>query len=239
MIDTAIVLAGGFGTRLREVVKDVPKPMASVENRPFLEYILDYLSSYGIKNVLLSVGYLHDVIENHFQSHYKNLSVFYYVEESPLGTGGAVKAGIDALRTYGIATENVIIVNGDTFFDVDLHQLTQFHHDNNSDFTLGLRSMDHFDRFGTVEITENGKIIGFREKQYQEHGLINGGVYVAQGSVFERLSLQGQFSLEKDFLEKFYDTCNFYGTAFNGYFIDIGIPEEYARAQQDFKKFNY
>ena len=239
MTDTAIVLAGGFGTRLRDVVKDVPKPMANVAGRPFLEYIFKYLKAYGVKNVLLSIGYLHEVIEDHFLDSYDGIQISYFVEDTPLGTGGAIKAGIERLSEIGLSTKEVIVLNGDTFFDVDLKALSEYHTEKGSDFTLALRPMIKSDRFGTVDISESGRITGFKEKTYFEYGLINGGVYLLNTNLLRNTNLTGSFSLEKDFLEKYQNSCALYGLVFQEYFIDIGIPLEYERAQYDFLDYKY
>jgi D-glycero-alpha-D-manno-heptose 1-phosphate guanylyltransferase len=226
----AIVLAGGFGTRLKNVVNDVPKPMAPVNGKPFLTYILDFLQKKGTKKVVLCTGYLSEIIERFYGNSYKNIVLEYSVEKEPLGTGGAIKKALDY-----ITEENVLILNGDTFFDVELDKMISDHINKNADFTLALKPMKEFDRYGTVQISQNGRVTGFEEKRYQSAGYINGGVYVIKKNIFESTDLPEKFSLESDFMCKTLSRKHFNGFVSDTYFIDIGIPEDYYKAEKDFK----
>lgn len=228
MIREAIVLAGGFGTRLQTVVSEVPKPMAPVAGKPFLQYILDYLIEQEIQHAILAVGYLREVIINHFGNQYRSLRITYSVEEEALGTGG----GILQACKYADGDE-VFVINGDTFFQVDLSALAATHTEKNALLTVALKRMEKFDRYGTVDVNADGKIIGFLEKQYLDEGLINGGIYCLHTSVFPK-NIAAKFSFEKEILEKEIVNGRIYGLRSEGYFIDIGIPEDYARAQIDF-----
>ena len=230
-IKQAIVLAGGFGTRLRSVVQDVPKPMASVANRPFLEYIMNYLVENNFEKVVLAIGYLGEVVQNHFGDTYKGMTVEYAVEASPLGTGGGI---LNATATC--SDEPILVLNGDTFFNVDFEKFRDFYFNKNAAIAFGLKPMTDFERYGTVELT-NEKITQFKEKQYQKSGLINGGVYILRKAIFieKGFSVGQKFSFEADFLEKFVADLVFYGFVSDTYFIDIGIPEDFAKAQVDFK----
>ncbi len=224
-----IILAGGLGTRLRSVVSEVPKCMAPVAGKPFLWYLLKYLTRFDVTRVLLSVGYLREVIFKWIDE-VKDEFPFefdYAIEEEPLGTGGGIKLALDKVND-----ERAFVLNGDTFFDVDLMQLYDAHVIGKKAITLALKPMKKFDRYGTVNMEPiTGTILSFNEKQYCEEGLINGGVYVISKSapIFEGLGLK--FSFETAVLEPQCANHQLLGVVQNGYFIDIGIPEDYKRAK--------
>lgn len=229
MTKEAIILAGGFGTRLQGVVKDLPKPMAPVNGRPFLTYILDYLIDYQYNKVVLSVGYLHEKIEEFFGTHYKSLEIDYAVETEPLGTGGGILFAMSKC-----ATDNVLVINGDTMFKVDLDAFEHFHQEKNSLLSIVLREVEDVSRYGSVTISKDNLIALFAEKQVTfGRGYINGGVYLINRKLFEKYPQPQKFSFEKDLMTKFYTQELFYAMPSDGYFIDIGIPEDYARAQQE------
>ncbi len=223
----AIVLAGGFGTRLQSVVSNVPKPMAEVQKKPFLEHILIYLQQNGIDRVILSVGYKHQIIADYFKHSFAGMAIEYIVEDTPLGTGGAI------LKAWSsIQQENVFVINGDTFFNVDLNSLLSKHLGFQADLTLSLRHMENFDRYGSVEIDEKFKVSDFKEKQFVTQGHINGGIYVLNRELFSAFDLPRQFSFEEFMQENIHD-LNIYASIFDNYFIDIGIPEDYQKAQSE------
>jgi D-glycero-alpha-D-manno-heptose 1-phosphate guanylyltransferase len=232
MIKEAIILAGGLGTRLWSVIKDIPKPMAEVCGRPFLCYILDFLHTQGIERVILSVGYKWEIIRNFFGNQYKNLKLEYAIENKPLGTGGGLK---NALKY--VCEEEVFVLNGDTFFDIDLNLFYNLHKSKNSKLSIALKKTENTERYGVVEIDENNRIVSFLEKEKRVSGFINGGIYLLNKNFFNALSPEGNFSLEKDFLERFYRDYEFFGFPFDGFFIDIGAPEDYERAKKEFEKF--
>ncbi len=233
MIKEAIILAGGFGTRLQSVVKELPKPMAPINDRPFLEYLLDYLEGYGINKVILSVGYRHEVIQAHFKNKYKYMHIAYAVEEEALGTGGAIK-----LAAQQIEGNKFFVLNGDTMFQVNLGKLQDYHRIFGSELTMVLRKVNDVQRYGSVEVDSKGKLIHFTEKgEKTGSGSINGGVYLIDKKLIEELPFSGAFSFEKEVLQKSFDRHEFYGMSCKQYFIDIGIPEDYLRAQKDFKAF--
>jgi len=232
MLEEAVILAGGLGTRLKSVVKGIPKPMAEICGRPFLSYILDFLHTQGIERVILSVGYKWEVIKDFFGSQYKNLELEYAIEDKPLGTGGGLK---NALKY--VCEEEVFVLNGDTFFDIDLNLFYNLHKSKNSKLSIALKKMENTVRYGAVEIDENNRIVSFLEKGKRVSGFINGGIYLLNKNFFNALSPEGNFSLEKDFLEKFYKDHEFYGFPFDGFFIDIGVPEDYERAGKEFERF--
>lgn len=229
MIKEAVILAGGFGTRLQSVVKDLPKPMAPVNGRPFLTYILDYLIDYNYTKVVLSVGYLHEKIEKHFGTKYKSLQISYAVETEPLGTGGAI-----AYAMTFCESENILILNGDTLFKADLSGFEQFHTKCHSLLSIILRHVNDTSRYGSVNMDENGRILNFTEKNNTSgEGLINGGIYLINKELINKLTLPQKFSFEKDVMEKFVHEMPFHALTSDAYFIDIGIPEDYARAQKE------
>ena len=227
MITQAIILAGGFGTRLQKVVSDLPKPMADINGKPFLEYLFNYLEKYKIKKVILSVGYKHEKIIEYFGDNFKNIKIKYAVENQPLGTGGAIKFTLDKIND-----NNFFLINGDTFFDVNLNQLSNFHSDKKADISLSLKPLSDFDRYGAVEIDNNNRIKKFNEKKYQKHGLINGGVYAINKNIFNKTE-KTKFSFEKDIMEKHLTKLKMFGFVSDTYFIDIGIPDDYKKAQTD------
>ena len=224
----AIVLAGGFGTRLRQVISDVPKPMAPMDEKgtPFLAFVLDMLAEQGITHVVLSVGYLASVIQEYFGASYNGMRLSYVQEDSPLGTGGAVKKALKACQR-----DVVFVLNGDTYFDVDLAAMKKEHLRSKADFTLAAREMHDFDRYGALEIDKHGRILRFGEKKYCVDGFINGGVYCLQRNLLDDVQPE-VFSLEKDFLEKEMEQVRVQAYPSAGYFIDIGIPEDYQKARR-------
>lgn len=220
----AVVLAGGFGTRLRNVVSSVPKPMAPVAGRPFLEHLLGYAEAQGVERAVLAVGYKWETIRDHFGDSYGGLRLDYSVEEEPLGTGGAIR---DALGL--IKSDVALVLNGDTFFAADYKKLLEFHRQRCATVLIALREMENVDRYGSVEIDSEGKVIRFIEKQRFAKCLINGGVYIVRSQLFEGDSFPQRFSFENDFLEK--NRVPTYGIVQNSTFIDIGIPQDYDAAQ--------
>lgn len=231
---TAIILAGGLGTRLRETVPDLPKCMAPVGGRPFLAYVIDYLRSQNVQQFIFSLGYQSQIIKDYLQKEYATLDYAVVVEEEPLGTGGAMQLAIQKTNA-----KNVLITNGDTLFKIHVEQLFSFHQNQNAECTMALKATQNFDRYGVVETNENGKIISFKEKKFYQQGLINGGVYILSREKFLSHSFPDKFSFEKDYLEKFYKEGKFYGSVQNRYFIDIGIPEDYRKAETDLKRSNF
>ncbi len=235
MIKEAIILAGGLGTRLRDVVSDMPKSMAPVNGKPFLDYQLDYLNVFGIDHIILSVGYMREYIINHYGNRYKNILIDYAIETEPLGTGGAVK-----LAMQKVEGSSVFVLNGDTFYHIDYHKFLDIHHGKESKLSIVLREMDDISRYGSIERDDDRRITGFWEKAEKSGaGLINGGVYLMNKAFFMKFDLPDKFSLEKDFFEKYYKQHKIYGIKCRQYFIDIGVPEDYARAQDEFKEFKY
>ena len=229
----AIILAGGFGTRLQQVLNDVPKPMALINQKPFLEYLLDYLITQQVNRVVLSVGHKRDYIINHFHHHYKSLEIDYAIEEEPLGTGGGIR-----LAFWKIKGERAFVMNGDSIFRFDFQTLLGQHLKRKADITLALRKLENTGRYGRVTLNRSRRITGFEEKNENAgNGLINAGVYVIEKDYLMDPVFRGKFSIEKECFEEFYQTSRFYGFPAEGYFLDIGIPADYIKAQDEFAGF--
>jgi D-glycero-alpha-D-manno-heptose 1-phosphate guanylyltransferase len=236
LLKEAIILAGGFGTRLQSVVNDVPKPMAPINNEPFLNYVFDYLKYYQIEHVVLSTGYLADKIVEYYKTEFNGIKVSYAKEETPLGTGGGIR-----LAMTKCTSKDVLVLNGDSFFDVDINTHYKNHISKQADCTLALRKVDNAARYGAIVLGSENIIETFKEKDNIEQvGLINGGVYILNREVyFNQTEEVVPFSIEKDFYEKKIKELQIFGFEYDGYFIDIGIPEDYNKAQIDFKNFKY
>ena len=228
---TAIILAGGLGTRLRSVLPDLPKPMAPVNGRPFLEYLMDYWIRQGIDNFILSVGYMKDVIIEHFGSLYRSVPISYSIEDSPLGTGGGL---LVASRNQ---TDPFLVLNGDTFFEVPLSNLMGFHKENAAVCSLSLFRAGNDQRFGGIVIDESNRIISFDAGKSVSGTLANGGVYLFSPSLMSRTSfVAGDVcSLETEFIPELLKLgVEVHGSEFPGRFIDIGVPSDLARAHTFF-----
>ena len=231
MIKEAIILAGGLGTRLRDTVPDLPKCMAPVAGRPFLFYVINYLRSQEIEKFIFSLGYKHELVEAYLADQFATLAYQVAVEEEPLGTGGAIQLAL------GKATEkNVVIANGDTLFKADLEKASRFHFNHHAECTVLLKPMRHFDRYGVVELDDNGVVKSFKEKMFYEEGNINGGLYILDAVKFMTNKFPLKFSFEKAYLEESYKKGQIVGLVTDAYFIDIGIPGDYVRAQVDLSR---
>lgn len=225
----AIILAGGFGTRLKKLNLDIPKPLVPVAGKPFLENLMSYLAFYSVDHVVLSVGYLGDKIKKHIGASWQGMSISYAREDHPLGTGGGVKKALQQCRE-----DRVWVLNGDTFFDVNLRDMADFHEKNEGVFTVAGKQMQRPARYGLIRYDNRLRIIGFEEKNpAATEGVINGGVYLINKRNFLKKSLSGTFSLEHDFLEVYAGKEKFMLYLSDGYFIDIGIPEDLKKAQDD------
>jgi D-glycero-alpha-D-manno-heptose 1-phosphate guanylyltransferase len=227
-IKEAIILAGGLGTRLQSTLPDTPKCMAPVNGRPFLSYVIDYYRQQGIEKFIFSLGYKHAVISAWLQKEYPALKMQFVIENEPLGTGGAIQ-----LAAEKVNGKDVLILNGDTLFKTDLAALAAFHKNTASACTLALKPMTNIDRYGLVETEEDGRIKTFKEKQHYQQGLINGGVYILNTGRFRQQKRPEKFSFEKDYLERYFSAMPMYGCIQEGYFIDIGIPADFEKAQTE------
>ena len=228
---TAIVLAGGLGTRLRSTVPDLPKPMAPIAGRPFLEILLEYWIAQGVSRFVLSVGYRADAIADHFGSRWQGTPIVYAREHTPLGTGGALLLALKHLHGHH---ERVLLLNGDTFFAVSLNTLSQFASDTNATCCLTLFSTRDTSRYLGVTRGTNGRVLGLGS--HVESGVThaNGGVYLLSPTEISNLGFQPEnpCSLELDLLPKALALNHLiYAYVAAGMFIDIGVPHDYHRAQ--------
>ena len=229
MIKEAIILAGGLGTRLRSVVSNVPKCMAPVNGIPFIYFIITYLKKEGIERFIFSLGYKSEIIIDYINKTFADLDIEYVIEDTPLGTGGAIKLACSKAKS-----DDVLVLNGDTLFNINLKSFAAFHKSKKADFTVALKEMRNFTRYGAVEINNDFTIKAFHEKKFYEKGFINGGVYALNVQALMSEPLPDIFSFEKDFLERNIGKKKFYGLPCDYYFIDIGIPEDYDRFVKDY-----
>jgi D-glycero-alpha-D-manno-heptose 1-phosphate guanylyltransferase len=224
----AIVLAGGLGTRLRGVIDDVPKPMAPVQGRPFLAFVLDQLADSGFHTAILATGYRHDAIRAHFADDYHGLALVYSVEGEPLGTGGAIR-----LACGHVHARDVFVLNGDTYLELDYRAMLDAHVRAAAQLSLAVCEVPDVARYGALDVSE-GIVRGFREKGQSGPGPINGGTYVLGAALRDRLPVRAAFSFEQDLLVPDVRTIQPLAFPATGLFIDIGIPEDYAKAEQLF-----
>jgi D-glycero-alpha-D-manno-heptose 1-phosphate guanylyltransferase len=227
-ITECIVLAGGLGTRLREAVPDLPKCLAPIAGKPFLEHVIDYWQTQGIRRFIFSLGYKHELIESFLTDRYRTLHYSIVIEAEPLGTGGAI-----AFAAKQATHNDVLVVNGDTLFRIDLAGFAAFHQNGNFACSLALKPMQDFNRYGVVTLNENNRVSSFQEKKQYATGLINGGVYALSVAALHATGLSGKFSFEQDLLEAYYKTIPIGGWIQEGYFIDIGIPADFEKANRE------
>jgi D-glycero-alpha-D-manno-heptose 1-phosphate guanylyltransferase len=227
----AILLAGGLGTRLATRLNGVPKPMAPVAGRPFLETLLNQVQRAGCTRALLSVGHLHESIRNHFGSSWRGMRLDYVIETAPLGTGGAIRAAL--LQT---TEDAVLVLNGDTFLQADYTALLAFHAAEGASLTMAITHQADIARYGGV-LVAGKRIVGFQEKGQSGPGWINAGAYVIDRKLQWPQSLPEKFSFETDFLVP--ETSRLAPAAYqvDGFFLDIGVPEDLDRAQTELAGF--
>ncbi|MBS1841110.1 MAG: nucleotidyltransferase family protein [Acidobacteria bacterium] len=223
----AVLLVGGLGTRLRSVISERPKALAPIGDTPFLKLVLLELKSQGIQRVVLCTGHFAEQIEEEFGNGSQlGIEIEYSRELQPLGTGGAVKLA----EKYLANCSEFIVLNGDSFLELEFKAFVRVHRENRATATVALRRVSNAARYGTVEVDKDGKVRSFREKLgVKEPGIINGGVYIFEREVLGEMP-EGVLSLEKDVLPKLI-VQNVRGFQTNGLFIDIGTPEDYAKAQ--------
>lgn len=227
----AIILAGGFGTRLKEKISHLPKAMAPINNKPFLDYLFYYLKNYGVRHIILSVFHKSEIIKRHYNDLYNGIIISYSNDKIPLGTGGALRA---SLRKS--IDNNIIVINGDTYFNVDLYKMMNTHIINNNDITLSLKPMSNYSRYGSVVTENNGKVTQFIEKEYKENGNINGGIYIIKNTIFNQYKGDESF-LFTQFIEDNLNLLKIGSILFDELFIDIGIPKDLEKAQKLLKNY--
>jgi NDP-sugar pyrophosphorylase family protein len=230
----AIILAGGMGTRLRGVVRDLPKPMAPVNGRPFLDILIARLVTQGVTEIILSVGYLHDCISKHFGNGAAHgASIEYCVEHEPLGTGGAVGK---ALQMAG--NGDVLVLNGDTFAEVEIKELIAFHLDRKALATIAVLPVADASRYGTVVVSPEGMVEAFSEKSSTGSNLVNAGVYVFNSDALDLIP-PGKSSLENDVLPQIVLQGRLAAQIQQVPFIDIGLPDDYYRFCRRFSEHQH
>jgi D-glycero-alpha-D-manno-heptose 1-phosphate guanylyltransferase len=223
----AVVLAGGLGTRLQSVVSDVPKPMASVRGRPFLAHLLDYWLLEGVSRFIFSVGYKYEVIQTYFGSNYKGVAIDYAIEHKPLGTGGALYYCAKNLK------ENFLLLNGDTFFEVNLQDLLSYHDANEAAYTMCVFQSTDTKRYTPLEMGVDHRILSFRAQDISVSSSVNGGVGMINPRLLELpIPTHRPMSFEGDWLSALLpDRLVAYAMHCEGSFVDIGIPSDYLRAE--------
>ncbi len=226
-----IILAGGFGTRLKSVVNDKPKCLAEVNEKPFISYLIDSLLNFNYNKFIFSLGYLKDNVIEYIQINYPNLNVVFSVEDKPLLTGGAIRLALDYVES-----DSVLILNADTYLGVDLDCLYHYHNKKISDITIALKPMHDFDRYGSVKFDNQNKIYSFDEKTHKDFGYINCGYIYLRKEILLKYLINTPFSFEKDFIKENMNQICINAFIDDSYFIDIGIPEDYLKANIDFKK---
>lgn len=229
MVTTAVILAGGLGTRLRGAVPDRPKPMAPVRGRPFLEHLMDYWIDQGVQRFIISTGYLGEMIRTHFGDRYRSAAIGYVHETVPLGTGGGLLLAARGLQ------DPFLLLNGDTFFAVDLADLSAFHDARKSQWTLALFRVGGNDRYMGLEIDAQGRVGRLKVKPSGGEGVANGGVYVVDPAVLAPwlAESEAKLSLEDDLLPALLASgAPIFGMIQEGEFIDIGVPDDYFQAAE-------
>ena len=231
-----IILCGGLGTRLRTVVSDVPKPMAPINGKPFMQIQVDELINSGATKIIFAVGYKKEIIKDFFGDNYRGVELVYSEEDYPLKTGGAIKK---ALRY--IDDDCAIVVNGDCYTKVNYDEIQKLFRETNATEVMTGKPMHNFDRFGNIVPGEdNVTVVDFIEKQPTEFGYINLGIYAVKKNLFDEYALElgDSFSHEVDFISKHLHDCKFCLYPYDGYFIDIGIPEDYFAFCDYMKRLN-
>lgn len=225
----AIILAGGAGTRLRPVIGDLPKAMAPIGGRPFLELLLEQLERQGLSRIVLSLGYRREVIRDHFGPRFGRLQIGYAEEVEPLGTGGAIVRALER-----VSGEHAFVLNGDTLLELDYPAMWRHHLEGAREdvrLTLALREVPDASRYGTAELSGD-RITRFRPRGPARPALVNAGVYAVSRRLFDGCRLPAAFSFERDFLEPRAGRIRPRAFFVRGSFVDIGVPEGYRRARR-------
>lgn len=232
-----LILAGGMGTRLRSVYKSGPKCMAPIAGRPFLEYLLRALLDQGVSRVLISVGYMKEAIIHHFgRGAALNMQLEYVAEETPLGTAGAIKNAEARMQD-----PYFVVLNGDSFLEVRLAELLRQHIEKQAFVTVATVRVHDRNRYGEIQMDQQGRILGFCEKNASNTSqtphtaamfAVNGGVYAMNREFLHLIESAKNVSLERDIFPRL-TAGNCYGFSVDGYFIDIGIPQDLQRAQTE------
>lgn len=230
-----LILCGGKGKRLRKISRSVPKPMAKIGQRPFLDILISHLSNFGFRRFILSVGYKSRIIEDYYlKNHKKGLKIIFSREKKPLGTGGGLKHAQKAVQS-----QHLFVLNGDSYCRFDPHKFLSFHKKNKSLVSILLRKENNCKDYGEIRISSGSRILAFNEKNDNAKNCwINAGIYIFDQRIFKLMPSIQKFSLERDF---FPNLCgrDIFGYKTNGLFIDIGTPKRYLKAQRIFKDKQY
>jgi NDP-sugar pyrophosphorylase family protein len=222
---TVVVLAGGLGTRLRSEVSEVPKPMAPIAGRPFLEILLNDLARQGIEEIVLSTGYLHRVIENHFKNEWKEMRIHYVVESEPLGTGGAL------VKAFGSVNESsAYVLNGDTLLKESLSALSNVFVQNDADLAMFVRKINDGGRYSACTLAGD-RVVQFSEGETGVPACINAGTYLVRTAFINEIMHAPPFSFETKVLPSAAITKKIFARFSDAPFIDIGVPESFHFAQ--------
>lgn len=223
---TAAILAGGFGTRLRPALNDRPKVLAPVSGRPFLTYLLDMLRAASVRRVVLLTGYKSEQVASALGEYYQGMSLVYSPESSPLGTGGALRAALPQLDT-----STILLLNGDSYCEMDLNAFRRFHRRRGADVSIALTLVEDAGRYGRVETTTGGLVTAFAEKQPDfGAGWINAGVYLLERRMIEEIPTGRPVSLERELLPAWIESKSVYCHRRARPFLDVGTPESYLAA---------
>jgi D-glycero-alpha-D-manno-heptose 1-phosphate guanylyltransferase len=224
----ALILAGGLGTRMRAVLHDSPKCVASIAGKPFLDFLLLQLKKHHVTDVILCVGYRGEIIQDYYRrGTFPGLHLHYSHEAEPLGTGGAVKRAESLIHT-----SDFLVLNGDSFFDIDMQALIRSHRSRKARATMALAEVDDRQRYGAVEIDGQGQITQFLEKAQAGRGMINGGIYILRSDILAVIPTGRAVSLEHEIFPQIIGR-GLFGMSVQSYFADIGVPESYLRLQAD------
>jgi D-glycero-alpha-D-manno-heptose 1-phosphate guanylyltransferase len=223
-----MILAGGSGTRIRESIPGLPKALAPVGDKTFIDHLIQLYISKGIRRFVICLGEFQDQVIEHLKTHHPELDKVFVCEQEPLGTGGAIKNALPYCND-----DTVLVVNGDTYFPIDLESAANFHQRSNAECTIVLKPVNDASRYGLIQLDDKGRVTGFSEKTGSGKGLINGGAYLLDKPAFLQHRLPHKFSFEKEYLEQYFDRERIFGIAQDAYFVDIGIPEDLAKAQTE------
>jgi len=230
-IDT-VILCGGKGTRLRQAVSDRPKSMAKIDGRPFLDILIEYLKSFGLKRVILCTGYMASVIRNYYANKKYVNNILFSEEDEPLGTGGALKNA-----EHMITSDPFLVMNGDSYCHINLEEFFNFHLKKKALISIAALEVDNTGDYGLITINKSQKIDSFQEKTKKGEAFINAGIYIFNKKILSLIPPYMKYSLEYDLFQKFVGR-EFYSYTTQSKFVDIGTPERYALAQQVITNFN-
>lgn len=226
-----VILCGGMGKRLRDIINDRPKPMAEINGRPFLDILIDYLVSYGFKRFILCIGYMGDKIKQYYQRRASSLTILFSEEREPLGTGGAIKNAESLIQSNPF-----MVMNGDSFCQVDLGKFINFHISKGASLSIVLANLMMIKDGGVITLGDSQRIIGFDEKvRAEDNSLINAGIYLLETDVLSMIPAHKNYSLEYDLFPRMINK-EFYGYINHEILRDIGTPEGYKKANEFFGK---